>query len=107
VYVDVALTPDLETEGYAREMIRRIQDMRKQLDLAVEDNINVEASVGDKRVLALLMSDAIIAMISDEVRAKSFGFLKDGSSPDLARFASVKEWDVEGVAMTIGIAKAE
>jgi len=106
VYVDVALTPELEAEGYAREVIRRIQDMRKQLDLAVEDNINVEASVGDKRILALLMGNAIIAMISDEVRAKFFGFSKDGSSPDAAKYASVKEWDVEGVAMTIGISKA-
>ena len=107
VYVDVALTPELEAEGYAREVIRRIQDMRKQLDLAVEDNINVEASVSDRRVLALLMDNATIAMISDEVRAKFFGFSKDGSSPDSSRFTSVKEWDVEGVAMTIGIAKAE
>jgi isoleucyl-tRNA synthetase len=106
VYVDVALTPDLEAEGYAREVIRRIQDMRKQLDLAVEDNINVEASVSDKRVLALLMDNTTIALIADEVRAKSFGFSKDGSAPDTSRFASVKEWDVEGVAMTIGIAKA-
>jgi isoleucyl-tRNA synthetase len=107
VYVDVALTPDLEAEGYAREVIRRIQDMRKQLDLAVEDNINVEASVGDKRVLDLIKGKATIAMISDEVRAKSFGFSKDGSSPDSSRFRSVKEWDVEGIAMTIGVAKAE
>ncbi|MGB9176361.1 MAG: isoleucine--tRNA ligase [Methanoregula sp.] len=107
VYVDVALTPDLEAEGYAREVIRRIQDMRKQLDLAVEDNINVEAVVGDKRVLALLMDNTTIAMIADEVRAKFFGFSKDGSQPDPGRFASIKEWDVEGVAMTIGIAKAE
>jgi isoleucyl-tRNA synthetase len=107
VYVDVALTPDLEAEGYAREVIRRIQDMRKQLDLAVEDNINVEASVSDKRVLALLMDNAIIAMISDEVRAKFFGFSKDGTSIESAKYSSVKDWDVEGVAMMIGIAKAE
>jgi isoleucyl-tRNA synthetase len=106
VYVDVALTPDLEAEGYAREVIRRIQDMRKQLDLAVEDNINVEASVGDKRVLDLIKGKATIAMISDEVRAKSFGFSKDGSSPDSSRFSSVKEWDVEGIEMTIGVVKA-
>jgi isoleucyl-tRNA synthetase len=105
VYVDVALTPDLEAEGYAREVIRRIQDMRKQLDLAVEDNINVEAAVSDKRVLALLMSDVMIGLIGDEVRAKFFGFSKDGSQPDPARFASVKEWDVEGVTITIGISK--
>src|SRR5512136_1386859 len=69
VYVDVALTPDLEAEGYAREVIRRIQDMRKQLDLAVEDNINSEVSVSDKRVLALLHTDETIALIGDEVRA--------------------------------------
>jgi isoleucyl-tRNA synthetase len=107
VYVDVALTPDLEAEGYAREVIRRIQDMRKQLDLAVEDNINVEASVGDKRVLDLIKGKATIALIADEVRAKSFAFSKDGALPDASRFSSVKEWDVEGVAMTIGIVKVE
>ena len=106
VYVDVALTPDLEAEGYAREVIRRVQDMRKQLDLAVEDTINAEVSVSDKRILALLHTNDIIAMIADEVRAVSFGFSKDGSQPDAARFASVKEWDVEGVAMVVGIGKS-
>jgi isoleucyl-tRNA synthetase len=106
VYVDVALTPDLEAEGYAREVIRRVQDMRKQLDLAVEDTINAEVSVSDKRILALLHTNEMISMIADEVRAVSFGFSKDGSQPDGARFASVKEWDVEGVAMVIGIGKA-
>jgi len=105
VYVDVALTPDLEAEGYAREVIRRIQEMRKQLDLAVEDTISAEVSVSDKRILALLHTDQMIAMIGDEVRATAFGFSKDGTTPDTSRFASVKEWDVEGVSMTIGIAK--
>jgi isoleucyl-tRNA synthetase len=106
VYVDVALTPDLEAEGYAREVIRRVQDMRKQLDLAVEDMINAEVSVSDTRILALLKKDEIIIMIGDEVRATGFNFSKDGSQPDSARFASVKEWDVEGVAMVVGIGKA-
>ena len=105
VYVDVALTPDLEAEGYAREVIRRIQDMRKQADLAVEDIITVEAAVGDQRILSLLRNDTTIAIISDEVRAKSFGFCKDGTLPDTVHYTSVKEWDVEGVAMTIGIIK--
>jgi isoleucyl-tRNA synthetase len=105
VYVDVALTPDLEAEGYAREVIRRIQETRRQLDLAVEDFIRVEVAVADPRILALLSTDGTIALMADEVRARSFGFCNNGSQPDPARFASVKEWDVEGVAMTIGIAK--
>jgi isoleucyl-tRNA synthetase len=106
VYVDVALTPDLEAEGYAREVIRRIQEMRKQLDLAVEDTIIAEVLVSDQRVLSLLLSDATTALIGDEVRAKSFGFAKDDTGIDIVKFSSVKEWDVEGVAMTIGIGKA-
>ena len=106
VYVDVALTPALEAEGYAREVIRRIQDMRKQLDLAVEDMIDAEVSVSDQRVLTLLQTDAIITLIKDEVRARSFGFAKDGATIDSAKFSSVKEWDVEGVAMAIGMGKA-
>ncbi|MFQ6055163.1 MAG: DUF5915 domain-containing protein [Methanosarcinales archaeon] len=36
VYVDAKLTPEIEAEGYAREVIRRIQDMRKDLDLDVD-----------------------------------------------------------------------
>jgi isoleucyl-tRNA synthetase len=106
VYVDVALTPALEAEGYAREVIRRIQDMRKGADLAVEDIINAEVSVSDPRVLGLLLNDATIAMIGDEVRAKFFAFVKDGTAIDPAKYPSVKEWDVEGVAMTVGIAKS-
>jgi isoleucyl-tRNA synthetase len=105
VYVDVALTPDLEAEGYAREVIRRIQETRRQLDLAVEDFIRVEIAIADTRILSLLRNNATIDMIGDEVRAESFGFCEDGCQPDPTCFTSVKEWDVEGVAMTIGISK--
>ncbi len=47
VYVDVRLDEDLETEGYAREVIRRINEMRKQLDLVVSDFISVEVLVNE------------------------------------------------------------
>ena len=105
VYVDVTLTPELEAEGYAREVIRRIQDMRKQLDLAVEDTITAGVAVGEQRVLALLNTPEISTLIGDEVRAASFTLAGDGQSIDPATYPSVKEWDVEGVAMTIGIGK--
>ena len=50
VYVDVRLDDDLEKEGYEREVIRRIQEMRKQLDLVVSEFISVEVLVNDLRV---------------------------------------------------------
>ena len=35
------LTPELEQEGLARELVRRIQDLRKQADLNIADRIRV------------------------------------------------------------------
>jgi isoleucyl-tRNA synthetase len=105
VYVDVALTPDLEAEGYAREVIRRIQEMRRQLDLAVEDFIVVDAGIADKRICDLV-SSGWNAGIAEEVRAKKLS-LHNMTEPAASAYQLVKEWDVEGVAMTIGISRAE
>jgi isoleucyl-tRNA synthetase len=55
VYVDVTLTPELEAEGYAREIIRRIQDMRKELDLRVEDQIKAVVDIESKPILDLAL----------------------------------------------------
>jgi len=54
VYVDITLTPEIEGEGYAREIIRRIQEMRRRLDLKVEDYVVVNATIDDARVAGLL-----------------------------------------------------
>jgi isoleucyl-tRNA synthetase len=35
------LTPELEQEGLAREFVRRVQDVRKHLDLQIDDRIEV------------------------------------------------------------------
>lgn len=37
VYIDTELTEDIESEGYAREVIRRVQEMRKEMDLDIEE----------------------------------------------------------------------
>jgi isoleucyl-tRNA synthetase len=103
VYVDVALTPDLEAEGYAREIIRRIQEMRRQLDLAVEDFIMVDVAVADKRICELVGANWKPG-IADEVRAKTLS-LHHAAEPAGSSHQLAKDWDVEGIAMTIGISK--
>ncbi len=98
VYVDVELTPELEAEGYTRELIRRIQEMRKLMNLNVEDRIKAEVYVGDARVLDLLkiMKD----YTASEVRANVLE-LKD--TKEVSGF--VRDWDVEGTPVTIGLEK--
>ena len=102
VYVDVQLTPELEAEGYAREVIRRINEMRKQLDLAVEDFILADAAVADERICALIQG-SWRAGIMDEVRARELSIHNTGAAAKT--YEMVKDWDVEGIAMAIGIAK--
>jgi isoleucyl-tRNA synthetase len=41
VALDVQVTAELEQEGYARELINRIQKIRKDMDLELTDKINV------------------------------------------------------------------
>jgi isoleucyl-tRNA synthetase len=99
VYVDTELTREIECEGYAREVIRRIQDMRKELDLAVEEEINAVVEIRDERILELVSDSK--DFISSEVRAKSMVL---GSGIEVEGDL-VKDWDVEDVRMKMGICR--
>ena len=95
VYVDTALTEEIESEGYAREVIRRIQEMRKELDLDIERRIQVEVTVDDDRVAELIGDHE--ELIAREVRAHSFETVEGGYH---------KEWEIEGVPVEIGVEPA-
>jgi len=99
VYVDANLTPELEAEGYAREVIRRLQDMRKELDLIVDEHIRASVRIEDEHVLKLV--ESLKSLIAEEVRADTF----DLGSDITIMGTLVKDWDVEGIAMQMGITK--
>ena len=42
MYIDFFVTPEIEAEGFARELVRRIQQMRKDMKLDVEEFIGTE-----------------------------------------------------------------
>ncbi|MFW5957367.1 MAG: isoleucine--tRNA ligase [Natronomonas sp.] len=94
VYVDTTITEDIESEGYAREVIRRIQEMRKELDLDLEAEIRVELAVADERISGLIREHE--DLIAEEVRAASIDGVDDS--------AHRKEWDIEGIDVEIAIA---
>jgi len=47
VALDTRLTPELEREGLARELVRTVQDARKQAGLDVQDRIRLRITGGD------------------------------------------------------------
>jgi isoleucyl-tRNA synthetase len=94
--LDTTLNPDLESEGFAREIVRRIQSMRKELDLDVEDKIVTEIKVDiQKKVFLLKWQD----YIKGETRSSKITF-KDKPSGEL-----VKKWDIDEIQVEIGISK--
>jgi isoleucyl-tRNA synthetase len=99
--VDATLTSDIESEGFAREVIRRVQDMRKELDLSVEENIKSLIKIDDERVAELVKN--METYISKEVRADTLvigtNISTDGDY--------VKDWNVEGIPMEIAISPLE
>jgi isoleucyl-tRNA synthetase len=99
VYVDTELTREIESEGYAREVIRRLQDMRKELDLAVEEEIEAVVEIKDAKVAELVTE--LNEFIAGEVRARSLVI----GSDVVVKGALVKDWDVEDVKMRMGIGR--
>lgn len=54
VVLDTEITGELRREGYAREIIRTVQDLRKQADYRVDDRIKILYRCGDARVEQML-----------------------------------------------------
>jgi isoleucyl-tRNA synthetase len=100
VYIDTELTPELRGEGYARELVRRIQEMRKELDLQVEDTIDTIALVSSE--LQNLIKDWN-EYISTETRSQKL----EVSSEATVQGALVKDWEVNEENIKIGISKHE
>jgi isoleucyl-tRNA synthetase len=98
VFIDFTVTPEIEAEALAREVIRRIQQMRKDMKLKVEQCISCDLMT-DETHSALLeqWKDAI----ASEVRAERL------SITDSPAGTTVKEWEFGGKTVTIGISPIE
>jgi isoleucyl-tRNA synthetase len=73
VALDTALTPLLEQEGLARELIRRVQEMRKQADYNLTDRIVVQYNADGKLLAAI---ETFEGEIADEVLASKLEFVE-------------------------------
>jgi isoleucyl-tRNA synthetase len=96
LFFNTTLTPELEAEGFAREMIRRIQSMRKELSLQVEDRITTEIKVSPEKKRALQNWDDYI---KEETRSKTVSFVEKPTGK------LVKKWKIDELEAEIGIIK--
>ena len=94
VVLETTLTPELIEEGFVREIISKIQQMRKEADFEVMDKIAVSFE-GNEKIAELVKRNE--ELIKSEVLA------------DRAEYDSVKgftkEWNINGESVTIGVEK--
>jgi len=70
VALDTTITPDLEREGLAREVVKAVQGLRRDAGLDVSDRVTVRWQTGDLTLGTAIEVHA--AWIAGEVLAKSF-----------------------------------
>ncbi len=92
VAIDTTLTPELVEEGVVREVVSKIQTMRKEAGFEVTDHIAVSVQ-GDAELLKTVETRS--ADICDGVLGDSFTV----GEPD----GFVKTWDLGGASLTIGV----
>ena len=100
--IDPALTPELEREGLAREVISRVQRMRKEAGLAVSDRIRLWIGGGGA---VLDAARAHRDWIADEVLAREITFGDEGQASEnmLARLSV----DLDGIHADLALTKDE
>ncbi len=91
VALDTELTPELIEEGFVKELISKIQTMRKDSDFNVMDRINVTLS-GNAKLFEIAKNNE--ATISNVVLSDS---ISDGDG------ANGKEWDINGEKVVIAV----
>ena len=94
VVLDTNLTEELLEEGFVRELISKIQTMRKEADFEVTDKIRV-SYVGTEK------AEVLFAKYADAIGGEVLATAVEKKAP----CGYTKEWNINGEKVTLGVEK--
>ena len=94
VVLDANLSEELLEEGFVREIISKVQTMRKEADFEVMDKIVITYEGSEK-------AETVFAKNADEIGAETLALEVKKATPA----GYVKEWKINGEAVTLGVEK--
>ena len=94
VVLDTTLTPELEEEGFVREIVSKLQSMRKDAGFHVTDHIQVYHQGSEK--IAQVLKDHEASILSDVLGEACHHGQLDGYTA---------QWDINGETTTFGVKK--
>lgn len=94
VIIDTNITPELEEEGNVREIVSKIQAMRKEAGFEVVDHIRIYAAEGREveQIVSCNREQIAADTLADDIVVGSLG-------------GYVKQWDINGRKATFGVEK--
>ena len=102
VALQTELTEDLIEEGFVREIVSKVQSMRREIDFEVTDRVDLFVAANVK------MTDLVKRWqeeISDEVLAATLTFF--ATEDELPQDAHSKQWDINGEEMYLALRCSE
>lgn len=97
VVLDTAITPELMLEGIARELVSKIQNMRKEAGFRVEDKIYLYYS-GDDAI------EKVLERHGEEIKTDTLALSIEKTFP--LKDVFTREWDINDHKVEIGVKKA-
>ncbi len=95
VVIDTNLTPELINEGLLREIVSKVQTMRKEAGFEVMDHILLSISGNDK----------LSAVVSENADLVKEEVLADGITDGALSYT--KEWNINGETVMLGVEKVK
>ncbi|MBO5518820.1 MAG: isoleucine--tRNA ligase, partial [Candidatus Methanomethylophilus sp.] len=98
LFIDPTVTPEIEAEGWGRDLIRAIQQMRKNMKLNVEEFIFCDVKAEDHLVKLFKVWQEHIC---GEVRAKQITYT------DAPAGERVEDLEINGKVITVGVSSSK
>ena len=99
VVLEIELDEELLAEGLVREVVRRVQEMRKEMDLDLEERVDLSIALDDIGQGRLRQH---LEHLKEEVRADDVSI---GSSLASGAVGVERTWDIDGNQVVIGLTR--
>ncbi|MEZ0290563.1 MAG: isoleucine--tRNA ligase [Sulfolobales archaeon] len=96
--IDTRIPEEIVAEGFAREIIRRVQVMRKEISLKLVEEIDMNIYVESDESRRYL--ERTLSYISRETRSREINIVRNAVD---VKGDHVREWDIDGERVIIGI----
>jgi isoleucyl-tRNA synthetase len=97
VGIDTEITPELEREGLARDIVRRVQDARKNAAFEIEDRIVLSYQAGETL-------SAVFETMGEYIAGETLAIeMREGTPPERSH---VESFELNGEQVTVAIRRA-